>query len=169
MACCRPAIKEQAVCFPLAFVILLPLKIGFMKKLFATLAFLCLITLAAKSQYLFNAGVDAYRTDNRRPVEFVDKAQFGLEFNYFLLTQLSFTAGVEIYTDGGSSFVPGARFYPIEPVFLRFRPMIGRNVDYSFGVGYGRKITDLWRLEVMTDYYFEYSNVAIRFGVGYQL
>lgn len=140
-----------------------------MKRLFTTLAFLLLITFAAKSQYLFNASFDAYKTDNRRPLRFANKAQFGLEFNYFLLTQLSFTAGAEIYTGGGSSFIPGARFYPIEPVFLRFRPMIGRNIDYSFGVGYGRKVTDFWRVEVMTDYYFEHSDLAIRFGVGYTL
>lgn len=140
-----------------------------MKKLFTTLTFILLIHFAAKSQYLFNFNIDAYKTDNRNPIEFVDKAQFGFEFNFFLLTQLSFTSGVEIWTDRGVSFIPGARFYPIQPVFLRFRPMLGKEVDYAFGVGYARKITDLWRLEVMTDYYFENSNLAIRFGVGYTL
>lgn len=140
-----------------------------MKKLFITLSFILLLHFTAKSQYLFNFGLDAYKTDNRNPIGFANKAQFGLEFNFFLLTQLSFTSGVEIWTDGGASFIPGARFYPIQPVFLRFRPMLGREIDYSFGVGYARKITDIWRLEVMTDYYFEDSNVAIRFGVGYKL
>lgn len=140
-----------------------------MKKLFTTLTFILLLHFTAKSQYLFNFGLDAYKTDNRNPIGFANKAQFGLEFNFFLLTQLSFTSGVEIWTDGGVSLIPGARFYPIQPVFLRFRPMLGREIDYAFGVGYARKITDIWRLEVMTDYYFEDSNVAIRVGVGYKL
>ncbi len=140
-----------------------------MKKLFTTLTFLLLFIFVAKAQYLFNASLDVYKTDNHDPFRFVNKAQFGLEFNYFLLTQLSFTAGAEIYTGGGSSFVPGARFYPIEPVFVRFRPLIGKDIDYSFGVGYGHKITDAWRLEVMTDFYLEHSDLAIRFGVGYKL
>lgn len=140
-----------------------------MKKIFITLLLALIVQFSAKSQYLFNFGIDVYKTDNRNPVEFVDKAQFSFEFNYFLLTQLSFTSGVEYWTDRGISFIPGMRFYPINPLFLRFRPMLGKEVDYSFGIGYARKITDLWRLEVMTDYYFERSNAALRIGVAYTL
>ena len=140
-----------------------------MKKIFTTLTFALLFHFAAKSQYLVGFNFDAYKTDNRNPIEFADKAQLGLEGSYFLLTQLSFTAGLEYWTHGGIKVIPGARFYPIRQAFLRFRPLIGREVDYAFGAGYAHKITELWRFEVMTDYYFEYSNLAVRFGVAYTL
>ncbi|MEK6476319.1 hypothetical protein WJR50_02255 [Catalinimonas sp. 4WD22] len=138
------------------------------KLLLLSLFFVVLHAHEVNAQYLFTAQLDAYKTDNRDPFEFVDKAQFGLEFNYFLYEQLAATAGLEVWTES-VRFVPGMRFYPINPVFLRFRPLLGKEIDYAFGVGYARKITDNWRLEAMTDYYFERSNLAIRFGVGYTL
>ncbi len=140
-----------------------------MKKFFTVLLFTLLTHFAVKAQYLVGFHFDAYKTDNRKPVEFIDKAQFGVEANYFLLTQLAMTAGVEYWTEGGLKFVPGMRIYPIQTAFLRFRPLLGKEVDYAFGAGYARRITDFWRLEVMTDYYFEISNVALRFGVAYTL
>ena len=125
--------------------------------------------LPAQAQYLFNFGIDVYKTDNRNPVEFVRKAQFSAELNYFLIRQLSLTLGIEAWTDQGVFFLPGARFYPVDPFFLRFRPLVGREVDYALGFGYGRQLTGPWRLEVMTDYYFENSDLALRVGVGYKL
>lgn len=122
----------------------------------------------AQAQYLFSVHADAYKTDNRDPFEFVDKAQLGIEFNYFLYEQFSITTGVELWTNS-TRFVPGFRFYPINPLFLRFRPLLGREVDYAFGAGYSRKITDNFRLEGMADYYFERSNLAIRIGIAYSL
>ncbi len=140
-----------------------------MKKIFTALSLFLLVHFAAQSQCLIGFNIDAYKTDNRRPLEFADKAQFGVELNYFLLTQLSFTAGAELWTEGGLKIIPGMRIYPIQPIFLRFRPLIGREVDYAFGAGYARKITDLWRVEVMLDYYFERSDGALRVGVAYTL
>jgi len=140
-----------------------------MRKIFIlTLLLVSFNLLDSHAQYLFNFHVDAYKTDNRDPFEFVDKAQMGLEFNYFLYSQLALTTGIEFWTES-TRFVPGIRFYPITPLFLRFRPLIGKEVDYTFGAGYSRKITDNWRLEGMLDYYFERSNLAIRFGIGYTL
>ena len=134
-----------------------------------TLTFVLAISTTSYAQYLFNFGVDVYKTDNRNPVRFVNKAQFSAEVNYFLINQLSLTVGIEAWTDQGVFFMPGARFYPVDPFFLRFRPLIGKEVDYSLGFGYGRQLTGPWRLEVMTDYYFENSNLALRVGVGYKL
>lgn len=123
-----------------------------------------------QAQYLLNFGIDTYKTDNRNPFEFVDKAQFGVELNYFILRQLALTAGLEYWTaDERVSVIPGMRLYPIDPVFLRFRPMISGEVDYAAGVGYARRITDEWRIEVIGDYYFERGNAALRLGVGYRL
>lgn len=121
-----------------------------------------------QAQYLFNFHVDAYKTDNRDPFEFADKAQMGLEFNYFLYESFAFTTGIEFWSNS-TRFVPGFRYYPINPLFLRFRPLLGREVDYAFGAGYSRKITDQLRLEGIADYYFERNNLAIRFGIGYTL
>lgn len=140
-----------------------------MRKLFILTILLTALSLSeSQAQYLFSVHADAYKTDNRDPVEFVDKAQVGIEFNYFLYEQFSITTGVELWTTS-TRFVPGFRFYPINPLFLRFRPLLGREVDYAFGAGYSRKITDNFRLEGMADYYFERSNLAIRFGIGYTL
>ena len=124
--------------------------------------------LPAHAQYLFNFGLDLYKTDNRKPVKFVNKAQFSVEANYFLIRQLSLTLGVEAQTSDGIFFIPGARFYPVDPFFLRFRPLLGKDVDYAVGFGYGRQLTGPWRLEVMTDYYVENSDLALRVGVGYK-
>jgi len=140
-----------------------------MRKFLILLSFFfCFYLTDSQAQYLFNFHVDAYKTDNRNPVEFVDKAQMGLEFNYFLFESFAFTTGIELWTTS-TRFVPGFRYYPIDPLFLRFRPLLGREVDYAFGAGYSRKITDRFRLEGIADYYFERSNLAIRFGVGYTL
>ncbi len=124
----------------------------------------------SQAQFLFNFGIDAYKTDNHDPFEFVNKAQFSAEANYFLIQQLALTAGVEYWTAPNRlSFIPGMRLYPIDPVFIRLRPLISDEVDYAAGVGYARRITDEWRIEVMGDYYFERGNAALRVGVGYRL
>jgi len=142
-----------------------------MKRLFCSVIFSFLVAIPiVQAQYLINFGIDAYKTDNRDPVEVVGKAQFGAELNYFLIRQLALTAGVEYWTaQNRLSVIPGMRLYPIDPVFIRFRPLISREVDYAAGVGYARRLTDTWRLEIMGDYYFERSNAALRVGVGYRL
>ncbi|MFP4091148.1 MAG: hypothetical protein ACLFUB_17875 [Cyclobacteriaceae bacterium] len=141
-----------------------------MRKSFLMAVVLLLLTItAASAQMLFSFQMDAYKTDNRDPFEFADKVQMGLEFNYFLYPQLSLSTGVEFWSAGDTYFIPGMRFYPIDPVFLRFRPLLGNDVDYALGAGYARKITDNLRLEGMLDYYFEHSNLALRFGIGYTL
>ena len=133
-----------------------------------TLVFVLVSSISTHAQYLFNFGIDLYKTDNRNPVRFVNKAQFSAEVNYFLIRQLSLTVGVEAQTDEGVFFIPGARFYPVDPFFLRFRPLLGKEVDYAAGFGYGRQLVGPWRLEVMTDYYVEHSDLALRVGVGYK-
>ena len=142
-----------------------------MKHVFFSIAFaLLFFSQTTQAQYLVSFGVDAYKTDNRDPFEFVDKAQFGVELNYFLIRQLSLTAGLEYWTAPERvSVIPGMRLYPIDPVFVRFRPLISGEVDYAAGVGYARKITDEWRVEVMGDHYFERGTAALRVGVGYRL
>lgn len=142
-----------------------------MRHFFYLISFVLLFhSSVSQAQFLFNFGIDAYKTDNRDPFEFVNKAQFSAEANYFLIQQLALTAGVEYWTAPNRlSFIPGMRLYPIDPVFIRLRPLISDEVDYAAGVGYARRITDEWRIEVMGDYYFERGNAALRIGVGYRL
>ncbi|MGB3589974.1 MAG: hypothetical protein WBA23_25730 [Tunicatimonas sp.] len=142
-----------------------------MRHFFHLISFVLLFhSSVSQAQFLFNFGIDAYKTDNRDPFEFVNKAQFSAEANYFLIQQLALTAGVEYWTAPNRlSFIPGMRLYPIDPVFIRLRPLISDEVDYAAGVGYARRITDEWRIEVMGDYYFERGNAALRIGVGYRL
>jgi hypothetical protein len=137
--------------------------------LLMTAALMLINCSMASAQMLVGFQMDAYKTDNRNPFELADKVQMGLEFNYFLYPQLSVSTGLEFWSQGETYFVPGMRFYPIDPAFLRFRPLLGDDVDYAFGAGYARKITDRLRLEGMLDYYFERSNLALRFGIGYTL
>lgn len=140
-----------------------------MRKIFILILFLSYIGLhESQAQYLFAFQTDIYKTDNRDPFQFANKVQMGLEFNYFLYDQLALTTGIEFWSNS-TRFVPGFRFYPVDPVFIRFRPLVGREVDYAIGTGYSRKITDNFRLEGILDYYFERSNLAFRVGVGYTL
>ncbi|MGD1893391.1 MAG: hypothetical protein ACFB15_22720 [Cyclobacteriaceae bacterium] len=102
-----------------------------MKCFFCSVIFSTLFAISStQAQYLINFGIDAYKTDNRDPVEVVGKAQFGAELNYFLIRQLALTAGVEYWTaQNRLSVIPGMRLYPIDPVFIRFRPLISGEVD----------------------------------------
>lgn len=142
-----------------------------MKRFFCLVIFSSLFAISStQAQYLINFGIDAYKTDNHDPFEVADKAQFGAELNYFLIRQLALTAGVEYWTrQKRLSVIPGMRLYPIDPVFIRFRPLISGEVDFAAGVGYARRLTDTWRLEVIGDYYFENNRAALRVGVGYRL
>ncbi|MEM9829674.1 MAG: hypothetical protein AAF944_03505 [Bacteroidota bacterium] len=142
-----------------------------MKRIFYLTVFLVLTySSVSQAQFLFNFGIDAYKTDNRNPFEFVDKAQFSVEANYFLLSQLALTAGVEYWTAPNRlSFIPGMRLYPLDPIFIRLRPLISGEVDYAAGLGYARAINDAWRIEIIGDYYFERGNAALRVGIGYRL
>jgi hypothetical protein len=120
-------------------------------------------TAQSTNDFLISGGFDFIKTDIR---QVFDKAQFGLEVNYFLQPKFAVGAGGEFWTRGANSFVLGARYYPAENIFVRARGLIGAN-DFALGGGYSKPIHKYWRLEAMGDVYLARPNLAIRGGVSY--
>ena len=124
-------------------------------------------TVGAQStnDIMIGGGLDFIKTDNR---EVFDKAQLGVEANYFVVRHFAVTVGAEVWTRQDESFVMGARWYGVENVFVRFRGLIGDN-DVAIGGGYSKPIGENLRLEAMGDFYVEATEFGIRVGVSYIL
>ena len=114
---------------------------------------------------LVSGGLDLIKSDN---IKLFEKAQIGLEGNYFIQRHFSAGLGVEIWTKQKSSFVIGARWYADDHLFFRLRGLIGIN-DASAGIGWSRTLNEKWRFEGIGDFYFNQSDFALRAGVGYVL
>jgi hypothetical protein len=137
-----------------------------MKNIVAiTVLILISVSIQAQSSndFMISSGLDLIKTDFNNPFE---KAQIGLEANYFVVRNFSAGAGVEIWTDQKSSFVMGARWYPMDHVFVRFRGLIGAN-DAAIGAGWAKPLNDNWRFEAMGDFFFGQTEFAVRAGVSY--
>lgn len=100
-----------------------------------------------------------------------DRAQFGVEANYFVVRHFAVGLGAELWTHHATevyrqnSFVMGARWYANEMFFVRLRGLIGAN-DASLGAGLALPITKVWRIEAIGDFYFR-DNFALRAGITY--
>ena len=138
-----------------------------MKVAFSTLLLFILFILPSYSQsnndLMIGGSLDLIKTDYN---SFLDKAQIGLEANYFVLRHFTAGAGVELWTKQTSSFMMGMRWYPSDQVFLRLRGLIGTN-DVSIGGGWVKPINDTWRFEAMGDFYVADTEFAIRAGLSY--
>ena len=99
-----------------------------MRKLCVALFLMSIISFISKSQgtgnLLFGVGVDAFKTDYNQAFE---KAQIGLELNYFLRRNFTVTGGADIWINGKNNFVIGMRWYPADFLIIRFRGLIGAN------------------------------------------
>jgi hypothetical protein len=115
------------------------------------------------NDFLISGGFDFIKTDINKAF---DKAQVGLEVNYFLQRRFAVGAGGEFWTRGANSFVLGARYYPTENIFVRMRGLIGAN-NLAIGAGYSKPIHKYWRLEAMGDVYLAHPQFAVRGGVSY--
>ncbi|MEL6535253.1 MAG: hypothetical protein AAFQ98_07580 [Bacteroidota bacterium] len=133
------------------------------KALYLTLL-LALFSTASKAQFLVTGGIDIIKSDFNGVGQ---KIQIGTDLNYFVAKKFSISGGFEFWTNGSPSVTVGARFYPIRPVFIRMRGLIGEN-DVAFGLGYGLGLTERIRLEVMGDYYLIDSEAALRAGLAYR-
>jgi len=139
-----------------------------MTRLTALIFFMvCSLAVQAQStgDFMFSGGFDLLKTDYDKAF---NKAQLGLEANYFLVRHVSLGAGVDIWTDQETSFVMGVRWYPADPFFVRFRGLIGAN-DAAIGGGWAKAINENWRVEAMGDFYFNGGEFGIRAGVSYVL
>lgn len=117
----------------------------------------------AGGSFLFSAGLDLVRSDLDQVLE---RAQFGAEVNYFYLHHLSFSGGYEYNIKRPNQITGGVRFYPLEPVFIRARALIGNEADMSFGLGYTYNFTYRMRLESMVDYYLHESALGARVAIA---
>ena len=138
-------------------------------KVIVLIAGFLLITTAhiqaqqAAGSFLVSTGMDLIRTDLYKVLE---RAQFGAEVNYFHLHHLSFSGGYEYNINHPSQVSAGLRYYPLEPVFLRARALVGNGADMALGAGYTHNLTYRLRLEGITDYYFQHQALGIRIGVA---
>ena len=137
------------------------MRISFVSILFSVVA----VATHAQSNndLMISGGLDLIKTDLNNVF---DKAQLGLEANYFVLRNFSAGAGIDVWTDQKTSFVMGARWYPVDYAFVRFRGLIGAN-DAALGAGWTKPINEKWRFEAMGDFYFGDTEFAIRAGVSY--
>lgn len=142
-----------------------------MWRLFFLLSALTLVSSHSFSQkqysqeandFLVGGAFDLIKTDNEG---FVQKAQVGGEFNYFITRKVTATGGLEIWADNAMSAVVGTRFYPIDHFFIRARGLFGKN-DLSLGTGWNKPLGNNFRFEAIGDYYFEHE-FAVRVGLMY--
>jgi hypothetical protein len=135
-----------------------------MKSIILSIIFLMPVITCAQSAKDFIVGtqVDLIKSDNDGQFE---KAQVGVEFNYFVTKEFTGTAGVEIWTRDQTSAVIGARWYPMPDAFIRLRGLIGED-DVCIGGGWAKPFSETWRIESIADFYFE-GNFSIRVGLAY--
>jgi len=81
------------------------------------------------NDFLVGGAFDLIKTDNEG---FIQKAQVGGEFNYFITRNFTATGGLDIWADNVMIAVVGARWYPLDHFFTRARGLIGKN-DLSLG------------------------------------
>ncbi len=117
----------------------------------------------AETSILVSGAADLVRTDVPGVIR---RHQIGAEVNYFYLYNLSFSGGYEFNHPRANQVSVGGRFYPMEPVFIRLRGLIGSQSDLALGIGYTHNITYRIRLEGMVDYYAVTQVAGLRAGLG---
>ena len=118
----------------------------------------------AEGSYLVSGGMDLGRTDAPGVIR---RFQMGAELNYFYLHSLSFSGGYEFNYTRPNHLTLGTRFYPVEPIFLRIRGLIGSDSDIALGAGYTHFLSYRVRLEGMLDYYAITKVAGLRVGIGF--
>ncbi|HSI76191.1 MAG TPA: hypothetical protein VK957_09855, partial [Lunatimonas sp.] len=117
----------------------------------------------SEGSVLFSGASDIVRTDVPGVIR---RYQLGLEGNYFYRHNLSVSGGYEFNYGQTNHVSLGGRYYPLEPLFVRARGLIGSNLDFALGAGYTHNISYRVRLEGMSDYYMVSNVVGFRIGVA---
>lgn len=130
--------------------------------LISVLSFAYYCSAQSANDFIIGAQVDLIKSDY--DVYFA-KAQAGFEVNYFVTEQFTATGGMEIWTRDNNSAVIGMRWYPIVDGFIRLRGLIGAD-DVAIGGGWAKPFSETWRIEAITDFYFE-GDFSIRLGLAY--
>lgn len=117
----------------------------------------------AEGSMLLSGALDLVKTDAPGVVR---RYQIGMEGNYFYRHNLSFSGGYEFNHANSNQVTLGSRFYPLEPLFVRARGLLGSRSDFAAGAGYTHNISYRVRLEGMADYYFATNVFGLRAGIG---
>ncbi len=117
----------------------------------------------AAGSFLISTKADIVRADLDGLFQ---RFQFTGELNYFYLHNLSFSGGYEYNVNQPNQVSGGIRFYPLEPLFIRARGLMGNNADIALGLGYTYNITYRFRLEGMFDYYVQQEALGLRAGMA---
>ena len=136
-----------------------------MKKLFFIVCLLVAGSSLSYGQLLISGGADVIKSDF---VGVGEKVQMGAEYNYFIAKKFSLSAGLEFWTASPNSVALGIRYYPINPVFIRARGLIG-NSDFAVGMGYWVGLSKQLRAEAALDYYVVDRDAALRVGLAYRI
>lgn len=141
-----------------------------MKRTVATLILLFCLSRTegfgqqAAGSYLISGAFDLARTD---APGLIRRFQLGSELNYFYFHSLSFSGGYEYNYIQPNQVTLGSRYYPLEPVFIRFRGLVGKESDIALGAGYTYNVSYRFRLEGMVDYYAVSQVAGLRVGIGF--
>lgn len=117
----------------------------------------------AEGSVLLSGAPDLAKTDAPGVIR---RYQIGVEGNFFFRHNLSFSGGYEFNYANANHVSLGSRFYPLEPVFIRARGLLGANSDFAVGAGYTHNISYRVRLEGMVDYYLVTGVAGLRAGIG---
>ena len=116
-----------------------------------------------KNDLLTGFQTDLIKTGNSR---YFQRFQTGAEGNYFLHKKFSATGGIEYWSGNRQlSLTTGARWYPMEDAFIRFRGLLGAN-DFAVGGGWSMPVKENLRFEALSDFYFA-GHITIRVGFTY--
>jgi hypothetical protein len=138
-----------------------------MKRFFTALLFLSFPIFSfsqTQHDFLVATHLDVIKSDYDG---YFQKAQGGVEMNYFFSRKFTVTAGAEYWTLEKGSLIIGSRWYPVKDAFIRARGLFGAN-DFSIGGGFAKPMTEKLRFESMADFYFE-GSFSIRVGFAYLL
>ena len=136
-----------------------------MKKSLLVIIFVVAGATASQAQWRIAGGVNLLTTPF---FENVPKYIFGVEGNYFMANAFALTGGLEfVEKDLGASL--GFRYYPINPLILRFRGILSAHREAALGMGYAIALNRKWRVETMADYFAVNSDFAIRLGISVSL
>jgi len=132
-----------------------------MKYVFASVLSMTINFLFAQERdILIGAQLDLIKSDYDG---YFQKAQIGLEGNYFISNQFTITGGMEFWRREGVTAVLGTRWYPNRDAFIRVRGLFGSFDDISIGGGWAKPITETTRFESIADFYFQ-GDFSIRIG-----
>jgi len=112
---------------------------------------------------MVSGAADVIRTDLPGVIQ---RYQAGVEANYFVRYFLSLSGGYEFNHNNPNQITLGSRLYFADPVFIRFRGLIGSQSDVALGVGYSHNLGYRFRLEGMVDYYAVTGAAALRGGIS---